>query len=80
MTLLQESKELLQVRGIRSKILKSICETRSVLESHKKHEINVENCTTAMKNGTIVSLRVMLPGHMKRFYNVGTSWSLTALK
>jgi hypothetical protein len=77
MTLLQESKELLQVRGIRSKILKSIYETGSVLENHEKHEINVENCTTAIKNGTIASLRVI---YMKQFNYVGTSWSLTTLK
>ncbi len=80
MTLLQESKELLQVRGIPSKILKSIYETRSLLESHKKYEINVENCTTAKKNGTIAGLRAMLPGYTRQFNSVASYWSLTSLK
>lgn len=77
MTLLQESKELFQVRGIQSKILKSIYETRSLLESHEKHEINVENCTTEIRNGIIAKLKSLNPSYIQQFTYVGTSWSLT---
>jgi hypothetical protein len=74
MTLLQESKELLQVRRIPSKILKSIYETRSLLESHEKHEINVENCTTEIRNGIIAKLKSLQPSYMEQFRYVGISW------
>ena len=82
MLLIQESRELFQVRGLTSKILKSIYMTRSILDGHKEQEINVENHTTYIRNQVLASLRLHCSnnGLMKQFLYVGNSWAIKELR